>query len=87
MAPILLTTKNYRSHVNAAVHPLPGRACNSNKYCNLKIRACPLQDSQHSILTSKLKSEAKEEWPLGFHLLKWRRKAWRVERISRLAAA
>jgi len=81
----LLTTKNYRSHVNRQQFIRFLAGLQLNKYRNLKSGRPRLQDSQ-IILTVKLKSEAKEELPLDFTFVKVE-KAWRVERISRLAAA
>lgn len=81
----LLTTKNYRSHVNRQQFIRFLAGLQLNKYRNLKSGRPRIQDGQ-IILTVKLKSEAKEELPLDFTFVKVE-EAWRVDRINRLAAA
>ncbi|MCT0208704.1 hypothetical protein [Synechococcus sp. CS-1332] len=81
----LLTTRNYRSHVNRQqfIRFLVGLQL--NKYRNLKSGRPRLQEGQ-VILTVKLKTDGKEELPLDFTFVKVE-EAWRVDRITRLAAA
>ncbi|MEA5421916.1 hypothetical protein [Synechococcus sp. CCY9202] len=81
----LLTTKNYRSHVNRQQFIRFLAGLQLNKYRNLKSGRPRIQDGQ-VILTVKLKSEGNEELPLDFTFAKVD-EAWRVDRIQRLAAA
>jgi hypothetical protein len=81
----LLTTKNYRSHVNRTQFIRFLAGLQLNKYRNLKSGRPRLQDDQ-IILTVKLKSEAKEELPLDFTFVKIDDQ-WRVDRIQKVAAA
>ena len=81
----LMTTKNYRSHVNRTqvIRFLAGLQL--NKYRNLNSGRPRLQEDQ-IILTVKLKSDGKEELPLDFTFVKVEDQ-WRVDRIQKLAAA
>jgi len=81
----LLTTKNYRSHVNRQQFLRFLASLQLNKYNNLKSGRPRLQEGQ-VILTVKLKAENKDELPLDFTFTKVD-DAWRVERISKVAAA
>ncbi|MCT0223723.1 hypothetical protein [Synechococcus sp. CS-1328] len=81
----LLTTKNYRSHVNRQQFIRFLAGLQLNKYRNLKSGRPRIQDGQ-VILTVKLKSEGNDELPLDFTFAKVD-EAWRVDRIQRLAAA
>jgi hypothetical protein len=81
----LLTTKNYRSHVNRQQFIRFLAGLQLNKYRNLKSGRPRLQDDQ-IILTVKLKSEGNEELPLDFTFVKVE-EAWRVDRIQKPAAA
>ena len=84
-AAYLLTTKNYRSHVNRQQFLRFLASLQLNKYNNLKSGRPRLQEGQ-VILTVKLKTDAKEELPLDFTFTKVD-DTWRVERISKVAAA
>ena len=79
----LLTTKNYRSHVNRQQFIRFLAGLQLNKYRNLKSGRPRLQEDQ-IILTVKLKSEGKEELPLDFTFIKVD-DTWRVDRIQKLA--
>jgi hypothetical protein len=81
----LLTTKNYRSHVNRQQFIRFLAGLQLNKYRNLKSGRPRLQEDQ-IILTVKLKSEGNEELPLDFTFVKVD-EAWRVDRIQKAAAA
>ncbi len=81
----LLTTKNYRSHVNRQQFIRFLAGLQLNKYRNLKSGRPRLQEDQ-IILTVKLKSEDNEELPLDFTFVKVD-EAWRVDRIQKPAAA
>ena len=81
----LLTTKNYRSHVNRQQFLRFLASLQLNKYNNLKSGRPRLQEGQ-VILTVKLKAENKDELPLDFTFTKVD-DAWRVERISKVGAA
>jgi hypothetical protein len=81
----LLTTKNYRSHVNRTQFIRFLAGLQLNKYRNLKSGRPRLQEDQ-IILTVKLKSDGKEELPLDFTFVKVEDQ-WRVDRIQKLAAA
>ena len=81
----LLTTKNYRSHVNRQQFIRFLAGLQLNKYRNLKSGRPRLQEDQ-IILTVKLKSDGKEELPLDFTFVKVD-DTWRVDRIQKAAAA
>ncbi|MEB3166172.1 MAG: hypothetical protein VKO65_05820 [Cyanobacteriota bacterium] len=81
----LLTTRNYRSHVNRTQFIRFLAGLQLNKYRNLKSGRPRLQEDQ-IILTVKLKSEGKEELPLDFTFIKVDDQ-WRVDRIQKLASA
>jgi hypothetical protein len=81
----LLTTKNYRSHVNRQQFIRFLAGLQLNKYRNLKSGRPRLQEDQ-IILTVKLKAEGNEELPLDFTFVKVD-DAWRVDRIQKPAAA
>jgi hypothetical protein len=81
----LLTTKNYRSHVNRKQFIQFLAGLKLNRYRNLKSGRPRLQDDQ-LIITVKLLTDAKEELPLDFTFVK-REDAWRIDRIKKLAAA
>ncbi len=83
-AAYLLTTKNYRSHVNRQQFIRFLAGLQLNKYSNLKSGRPRLQEGQ-MILTVKLKADSKEELPLDFTFVKVE-DDWRVDRIARLAA-
>jgi hypothetical protein len=80
----LLTTKNYRSHVNRQQFIRFLAGLQLNKFRNLKSGRPRLQDDQ-VMLTVKLKSDGKEELPLDFTFVKVD-EAWRVDRIQKTAA-
>ena len=79
----LLTTKNYRSHVNRKQFIQFLAGLKLNRYRNLKSGRPRLQDGQ-MILTVKLISESKEELPLDFTFVKLEEQ-WRIDRIKNLA--
>jgi len=81
----LLTTKNYRSHVNRQQFIRFLAGLQLNRFRNLKSGKPRMQDSQ-IILTVKLKSETNEELPLEFTFTKVD-EVWRVDRITKLAAS
>jgi len=81
----LLTTKNYRSHVNRKQFLAFLAGLKLNRYRNLKSGRPRLQEGQ-LILTVKLLSEAKEELPLDFTFVKLD-DTWRIDRIRKTAAA
>jgi hypothetical protein len=81
----LLTTKNYRSHVNRQQFIRFLAGLQLNRFRNLKSGKPRMQDSQ-IILTVKLKSETNEELPLDFTFTKVD-EVWRVDRITKLAAS
>jgi hypothetical protein len=81
----LLTTKNYRSHVNRKQFIQFLAGLKLNRYRNLKSGRPRLQDGQ-MILTVKLISEAKEELPLDFTFVKLDEQ-WRIDRIRNMATA
>ena len=81
----LLTTKNYRTHVNRKQFIQFLAGLKLNRYRNLKSGRPRLQDGQ-LILTVKLISEAKEELPLDFTFVKLEEQ-WRIDRIKNLATA
>jgi hypothetical protein len=80
----LLTTKNYRTHVNRKqfINFLAGLKL--NRYRNLKSGRPRLNDGQ-LILTVKLLNEAKEELPLDFTFVKLDDQ-WRIDRIRKQTA-
>ena len=80
----LLTTKNYRSHVNRQQFIRFLAGLQLNKYRNLRSGGPRLQDDQ-VILTVKLNSDNKDELPLDFTFVKVE-DAWRVDRIQKVAA-
>jgi hypothetical protein len=81
----LLTTKNYRSHVNRQQFIRFLAGLQLNKYRNLKSGRPRVQEDQ-IILTVKLKSEGNEELPLDFTFVKVD-ETWRVDRIQKAATA
>ena len=81
----LLTTKNYRSHVNRQQFIRFLAGLQLNKYRNLKSGRPRLQEQQ-VILTVKLKTDGKEELPLDFTFSKVE-EAWRIDRIQKPNAA
>jgi hypothetical protein len=81
----LLTTKNYRSHVNRKQFIQFLAGLKLNRYRNLKSVRPRMQDGQ-MILTVKLISDAKEELPLDFTFVKLDEQ-WRIDRIKNLATA
>ncbi len=80
----LLTTKNYRSHVNRKQFIQFLAGLKLNRFRNLKSGRPRLQDDQ-IILTVKLRADDKEELPLDFTFVKVE-DAWRVDRIRRVTA-
>ena len=81
----LLTTKNYRSHVNRTQFIRFLAGLQLNKYRNLKSGRPRVEDDQ-IILTVKLKSEGNDELPLDFTFVKLEDQ-WRIDRIRKVAAA
>ena len=81
----LLTTKNYRSHVNRTQFIRFLAGLQLNKYRNLKSGRPRVEDDQ-IILTVKLKSEGNDELPLDFTFVKLDDQ-WRIDRIRKTAAA
>jgi hypothetical protein len=79
----LLTTKNYRSHVNRKQFIAFLAGLKLNRYRNLKSGRPRLQDDQLTI-TVKLISDAKEELPLDFTFVKLDEQ-WRIDRIRQTA--
>ena len=84
-AAYLLTTKNYRSHVNRQQFIRFLAGLQLNRYRNLKSGRPRLEEGQ-LILTVKLKSDGSDELPLDFTFVKVEDQ-WRVDRITKLAAA
>ena len=84
-AAYLITTKNYRSHVNRKQFLQFLAGLKLNKYNNLKSGRPRIQEDQ-IILTVKLKAENNEELPLDFTFVKVE-DDWRIDRIQTLAAA
>ncbi|MBE9154326.1 hypothetical protein IQ216_09495 [Cyanobium sp. LEGE 06143] len=80
----LLTTKNYRSHVNRKQFIQYLAGLKLNRYRNLKSGRPRLQEGQ-LILTVKLLTEAKEELPLDFTFVKVEEQ-WRIDRIRTVGA-
>jgi hypothetical protein len=81
----LLTTKNYRSHVNRQQFIRFLAGLRLNRYRNLRAGRPRIQEGQ-IILRVKLKSDDKEELPLDFTFVKVEEN-WRVDRIQKLAGA
>jgi len=81
----LLTTKNYRSHVNRAQFIRFLAGLQLNRYRNLKSGRPRLEEDQIT-LTVKLRSDAKEELPLDFTFVKLDDQ-WRIDRIRKPSAA
>jgi len=79
----LLTTKNYRSHVNRKQFIQFLAGLKLNRYRNLKSGRPRLQDGQLT-LSVKLISDAKDELPLDFTFVKLEEQ-WRIDRIRNLA--
>jgi len=80
----LLTTKNYRSHVNRSQFIRFLASLQLNRYRNLKSGRPRIEDGV-IVLTIKLKSEVNDEMPLDFTFVKVEEQ-WRVDRITKLAA-
>ena len=80
----LLTTKNYRTHVNRQQFIQFLAGLKLNRYRNLKSGRPRLNDGQLT-LTVKLLTEAKDELPLDFTFVKLDEQ-WRIDRIRRQAA-
>ena len=80
----LLTTKNYRSHVNRQQFIRFLAGLKLNKYRNLKSGRPRIQEGK-VILTVKLKAENKEELPLDFTFTKVD-EHWRVDRIQKVGS-
>ncbi|QEY32730.1 hypothetical protein EVJ50_11340 [Synechococcus sp. RSCCF101] len=83
-AAYLLTTKNYRVHVNRQQFIRFLAGLQLNRYRNLKSGRPRIQEG-NVILTVKLKAENKDELPLDFTFTKVDDQ-WKVERITRVAA-
>jgi hypothetical protein len=81
----LLTTKNYRSHVNRQQFIRFLAGLQLNRYRNLKSGRPRVEDNQIT-LTVKLKSENKDELPLDFTFVRLEDQ-WRIDRIRKLASA
>ncbi|MCH9715336.1 MAG: hypothetical protein ACNA8O_06375 [Cyanobacteriota bacterium] len=79
----LLTTKNYRSHVNRKQFIAFLAGLKLNRYRNLKSGRPRLQDGQLT-LTVKLLTDAKDELPLDFTFVKLEEQ-WRIDRIKTMA--
>jgi hypothetical protein len=80
----LLTTKNYRTHVNRKQFIQYLAGLKLNRYRNLKSGRPRLQEGQ-LILTVKLLTDAKEELPLDFTFVKVDDQ-WRIDRIKTVAS-
>ena len=80
----LLTTKNYRQHVNRNQFIRFLAGLQLNKYRNLK-SGRPRVEEGRIILTVKLLTEAKEELPLDFTFVKLEDN-WRIDRIRKAGA-
>ncbi|MGB5135206.1 MAG: hypothetical protein WBN89_08540 [Prochlorococcaceae cyanobacterium] len=80
----LLTTRNYRTHVNRKQFIQFLAGLKLNKYRNLKSGRPRLNDGQLT-LTVKLLTEAKEELPLDFTFVKLDEQ-WRIDRIRQQTA-
>ena len=83
-AAYLLTTKNYRSHVNRQQFIRFLAGLQLNKYRNLKSGRPRIQEDQIT-LTVKLKAENNDELPLDFTFVKVE-EDWKVDRIQKAAA-
>jgi hypothetical protein len=81
----LLTTKNYRSHVNRQQFIRFLAGLQLNRYRNLKSGRPRMEDNQIT-LTVKLKSDNKDELPLDFTFVRLEDQ-WRIDRIRKLASA
>jgi hypothetical protein len=79
----LLTTKNYRSHVNRKQFIAFLAGLKLNRYRNRKSGRLRLQDGQLT-LTVKLLTDAKDELPLDFTFVKLEEQ-WRIDRIKTMA--
>ena len=80
----LLTTKNYRSHVNRQQFIRFLAGLQLNKYRNLKSGRPRIQEDQIT-LTVKLKAENNDELPLDFTFVKVE-EDWKVDRIQKAVA-
>ena len=78
-AAYLLTTKNYRQHVNRQQFIRYLAGLKLNRFRNLKSGRPRLQEG-NIILTVKLIADDKEEMPLDFTFIK-RDDSWKIERI------
>jgi len=78
-AAYLLTTKNYRQHVNRKQFIRYLAGLKLNRFRNLKSGRPRLQEG-NIILTVKLIAEDKEEMPLDFTFIKMD-DSWKIERI------
>ena len=78
-AAYMLTTKNYRQHVNRKQFIRYLAGLKLNRFRNLKSGRPRLQEG-NIILTVKLIAEDKEEMPLDFTFIK-SDDSWRIERI------
>ena len=78
-AAYLLTTKNYRQHVNRQQFIRYLAGLKLNRFRNLKSGRPRLQEG-NIILTVKLIAEDKEEMPLDFTFIKMD-DSWKIERI------
>ena len=78
-AAYLLTTKNYRQHVNRQQFIRYLAGLKLNRFRNLKSGRPRLQEG-NIILTVKLIAEDKEEMPLDFTFIKTE-DSWKIERI------
>jgi hypothetical protein len=83
-AAYLLTTRNYRQHVNRQQFIRFLAGLRLNKYRNLKSGRPRIQEG-NVILTVKLKSEDKDELPLDFTFTRVEN-SWKVDRITRLSS-
>ncbi len=79
-AAYLLTTKNYRQHVNRQQFIRYLAGLKLNRFSNLKSGRPRLQEGS-MILTVKLIAENKEEMPLDFTFTKVE-DSWKIERIA-----
>lgn len=79
-AAYLLTTKNYRQHVNRKQFIRYLAGLKLNRFRNLKSGRPRLQEG-NIILTVKLIAEDKEEMPLDFTFIKMD-DSWKIERID-----
>ena len=80
----MLTTKNYRSHVNRQQFIRFLAGLQLNKYRNLKSGRPRIQEDQIT-LTVKLKAENNDELPLDFTFVKVE-EDWKVDRIQKAVA-